>query len=278
MSMVVWVMMGIAHLALRGVRARPLLGRHRGRVPGGDRRRRAVRLRRLRASPSRARTTPTCSRRFDRHPRRRCWRSASRGSTARAPRASTGPKCSDARAGTARGASDGPVASPPRRAGSCVRRSRRLVMPSPRPRRAVAVRLRLGLRPRHRGDPTRRGFGDPATARGFLAAADRTDPMRWPGWPRRARSILRHVEAGTRDRGVRRLRRGRRLLHGDDGPRAARLAPTRPGGCRAATRATASPRTRCASWPRRARACSSRSTAASPRSRRWRWRVSWAST
>ena len=105
----------------------------------------------------------------------------------------------------------------------------------------------LGLGPGHGGDPDRRGLGDPAAARAFLAGGESHRARRSStGWPRRGDLIGAHVEQGTRI-----------AVFGDydvDGVcstaimvRALRAsAPTRSGACRAETRATGSPWTRCA--------------------------------
>ena len=90
-----------------------------------------------------------------------------------------------------------------RRRGAARGRARRL-------RRATAAIL----------DAARAAATPTARAR-FLAGADRTDPFALPGWPPPATRSSRHVAAGLADRRLRRLRRGRRLLDGDHGPRAA---------------------------------------------------------
>ena len=74
----------------------------------------------------------------------------------------------------------------------------------------------------------RRGLGDPAAARAWLAAARGARPRRAsPGIDAAVALILRHVEHGLADHRPRRLRRRRRLLDGDPRPRrCATSAPT----------------------------------------------------
>jgi len=64
----------------------------------------------------------------------------------------------------------------------------------------AAARLgsELGLSPAAAAILVRRGHADPAAARDFLAAAQRTDPAALPGAPAACEAILRHVRAGSR--------------------------------------------------------------------------------
>ena len=68
----------------------------------------------------------------------------------------------------------------------------------------------------------RRGFADSEDARRFLAAEQRHDPLGLPGVPGRLRADPRPPAPGLADRGVRRLRRRRRLLDRHARPRPAR--------------------------------------------------------
>ena len=65
---------------------------------------------------------------------------------------------------------------------------------------AAAARLSdlLGLSPAAAAILTRRGYGDPAAARAFLRADERSDPSDLFGVGNACEVILRHVGAGTR--------------------------------------------------------------------------------
>ena len=62
---------------------------------------------------------------------------------------------------------------------------------------AAALVDALGMSPAAAAILVRRGYGDPARARSFLAADERTDPLELRGVPEAAELIRRHVEAGT---------------------------------------------------------------------------------
>ena len=80
----------------------------------------------------------------------------------------------------------------------------------------------LGVSPVVGSILARRGFGDLDEARRFLAAEESHDPPTLPGAPAACELILAPRRARLADRGVRRLRRGRRLLHRDPAPDPAR--------------------------------------------------------
>ena len=63
---------------------------------------------------------------------------------------------------------------------------------------AIEVADALGVSPATAAVLARRGLGDPAGARRFLSAADRSDPSTLPGADAAAAVILRHAEAGSR--------------------------------------------------------------------------------
>ena len=131
--------------------------------------------------------------------------------------------------------------------------------------RARARRLRHGRRPCWPGAGSR----DPEEARALPGrASERHDPRALPGLPGRLRADPRPPRARLADRGPRRLRRGRRLLHRDPAPDALRALGADPDvgapePLRRRATACPRPRGRAAGRPRGA-ACWSPSTAGSP--------------
>ena len=63
---------------------------------------------------------------------------------------------------------------------------------------AAALADALGLSPATAAILVRRGYGDPARARAFLAADERADPLELHGVPVAVELIRRHLEEGTR--------------------------------------------------------------------------------
>ena len=129
---------------------------------------------------------------------------------------------------------------------------------------AAALADELGLSPATAAILTRRGYGDPAE-RPRLPRCRRSHRARAARRSDRGSGADQEPPgAGHQDRRLRRLRRGRRLLHGDDGPHAAQpgrrpaLAPAEP---RRGLRALRSMRS--VSCTSREHACSSPSTAGS---------------
>ena len=162
--------------------------------------------------------------------------------------------------------------------GAC--RIRRLDLPALRPGRAAALEDALGLAPAAASILVRRGLGDRRPRARSWPAPSRA--IRWRcRVPRDACDlVLDHVRAQLSHPRLRRLRRGRRLLHRDDGRRAAR-------GRRGSVVAAAEPARRrlWALGGRRQEAGGSRSAAARDRGLRdhrrrggARWRASWAWT
>ena len=111
----------------------------------------------------------------------------------------------------------------------------RLEIPSYRSPTALALERELGVSHALAQILVRRGLGEPAAARAFLAAGEAHDPSAVRrDRPRAGRSIRGHVARRPADRRPRRLRRRRRVRDRDPGPRAAlarrrrRLVPAQP--------------------------------------------------
>ena len=226
---------GHRSLALHGVPAGPLLGRDRGRLPGVGDRRSAVRLPRQRRNraggerhrhPAGAGGDPRCA---DRARALVLVGRSGRSRERHRPRFhARGLALAGRHSGISAGASPPvPSASAPRMGRMQSRSTRWESQPYDV---AVAGRLagELGVSRIVGAILARRGFADSEDARRFLAAEQRHDPLGLPGVAGRLRADPRPPAPGLADRGVRRLRRRRRLLDRHARPRPAR-ARGRPG-------------------------------------------------
>ncbi len=156
----------------------------------------------------------------------------------------------------------------------------RLEIPPCPPEAVLALERALGVSSALGQVLVRRGLGDPAVARAFLAAQDEHDPALFAGIDRAVDADPASHRGADADHRPRRLRRRRRRVDRDPRARAAlarrrrRLLPARA----AARTATAWRPAPCSGSSRAARSCWSRPTARSRRSTRSRWRAPRGST